>query len=93
MFGYYGATTVPPKPPLRKPQSSNSGPLDILPSDILPSFETRINQVVTPPPGYVAPTPANPYPTTPESHTWLYIGLALGAIVIVGGIVLIVEDR
>jgi hypothetical protein len=54
----------------------------------------KFAQAVTPPANYVPPVPPNPYPvTTPESHTWLYIGLALGAIVLVGGVVMLAEEH
>lgn len=100
MFGYYGDygdTTVPPKPSYRgvTPKSTTAAQANILgiQSPFSTSLATQFSQAVTPPPGYVAPAPVNPYPTTPESHTVLYVGLALGAIVVVGGIVLLVEER
>jgi len=63
----FGATTLPPKPPLKAPGKYA-------------------------PEGYRPPLPPGAEGTTPESKTMLYVGLGLGALVLIGGAVLLMKD-
>ena len=78
MFNYpYG--DVPPPPPVRAPGKYNM-------SANIPA------SAMVAPANYTPPTPSV-VTSTPESKTWLYVGLGVGALVLVGGAFLIFGEK
>lgn len=77
--------TPPPKPPARALTKAEAAAKAAAATAAVMAANAAVRQQFAPVPGYAPPGVEDMPPPTPESKTGLYIGLGIGAVVLIGG--------